>query len=425
VESDTDANAFFLNGTNGNVGIGTETPERVLHVSSSSSGIPFVVEGIGASIPGVFFDNNDSATKWSFNLADTGTFRVSIDGSGIQEFAITSAGDVGIGTESPTATLDIETSGSNPALNIGGTYNSDILIDITAVNNASSGVNQVMAATAKLDPQGTVSFWLGLNNELGIGGSTSNSVTTVRGQQASLLFFDSYGGTVNTFDGFRAAQVSNSGSGSPILTTYNGFSVAGNTFATNNRGFVGEINDAANAHNLYMSGTADNYIEGNVGIGTTSPDTKLDVVGTIVSSNQLISLYDAAGGITIGTSFTNITWDTEPREDALFSHSADSDVITVNEAGDYIISYSCTADSSDGANRLHSDWRIIVNSVELGGTRRSAYHRISADGRNTAALTSLLHTFSANDIVTLQGQSDDATAITTVANGCNIYLERK
>jgi hypothetical protein len=39
IESDTDANAFFLEGSSGNVGIGTSSPTTLLHVQGTNSGI--------------------------------------------------------------------------------------------------------------------------------------------------------------------------------------------------------------------------------------------------------------------------------------------------------------------------------------------------------------------------------------------------
>ena len=56
-----------------------------------------------------------------------------------------------------------------------------------------------------------------------------------------------------------------------VVTTQYGFHV-GSTFtgATNNYGFRGAIATAANRWNLYMDGTASNYMAGSLGIGTTS-----------------------------------------------------------------------------------------------------------------------------------------------------------
>ena len=58
--------------------------------------------------------------------------------------------------------------------------------------------------------------------------------------------------------------------------------------ATNNYGFFGNIPSAANRWNLYMNGTADNYMNGNLGIGTNSPAVKLDIAGAGTATTQLI-----------------------------------------------------------------------------------------------------------------------------------------
>jgi len=67
------------------------------------------------------------------------------------------------------------------------------------------------------------------------------------------------------------------GAGSNV-TTQSGF-VADNTLtgATNNYGFRGSIGAGANRFNLYMDGSANNYMSGNLGIGTTTPAVALHV----------------------------------------------------------------------------------------------------------------------------------------------------
>ena len=53
-------------------------------------------------------------------------------------------------------------------------------------------------------------------------------------------------------------------------TTVGGFVVSsGMTQGTNNRGFWGALDTAANTYNLYMSGTAANYMAGRLGVGAT------------------------------------------------------------------------------------------------------------------------------------------------------------
>jgi hypothetical protein len=71
------------------------------------------------------------------------------------------------------------------------------------------------------------------------------------------------------------------------VTTQSGFFVESTlTGATNNYGFRGAIASGTGRWNLYMDGTAQNYLAGNVGIGSgrTAPATALDINGVITVS---------------------------------------------------------------------------------------------------------------------------------------------
>jgi hypothetical protein len=67
------------------------------------------------------------------------------------------------------------------------------------------------------------------------------------------------------------------GAGSAVTNQY-GYAVTSNmTGATNNYGFHGGIPSGTNRWNLYMAGTAANYMAGSLGIGSTIIETKLDI----------------------------------------------------------------------------------------------------------------------------------------------------
>jgi hypothetical protein len=99
---------------------------------------------------------------------------------------------------------------------------------------------------------------------------SSLSTTTAAFTLNSIGHFDAYQGTI--------------GAGSAVITQYGFFAGQTLTGATNNYGFYGGI--AADAgkvrYNLFMEGTADNYLAGSLGIGTTSPQNGLSInaVGT-------------------------------------------------------------------------------------------------------------------------------------------------
>ena len=68
---------------------------------------------------------------------------------------------------------------------------------------------------------------------------------------------------------YQASQGS-LGAGSSITNQYGFYALSNMTGATNNYGFYGNIGAGTNRWNLYMSGTANNYLAGSLGIGATS-----------------------------------------------------------------------------------------------------------------------------------------------------------
>ena len=87
--------------------------------------------------------------------------------------------------------------------------------------------------------------------------------------------------TLGSLFHYNAAQ-GTLGAGSTI-TIQTGFYAASNLIgATNNYGFRGVIPSGTNRFNLYMDGTANNYLAGALGIGTSSPNASalLDVQST-------------------------------------------------------------------------------------------------------------------------------------------------
>jgi hypothetical protein len=74
--------------------------------------------------------------------------------------------------------------------------------------------------------------------------------------------------TLSTLGGFTASQ-NTIGAGSTVTTQYGFEATSSLTGATNNYGFYGNIASGTGRYNLYMAGTADNYMAGNLTIGPT------------------------------------------------------------------------------------------------------------------------------------------------------------
>ena len=122
IESNTSANAFFLEGSNGNVGIGTSNPQAKLEASDGSSAetIPLVLDnpigGTDVATTGISFrahTNREFARivggqKNNATFADGNLKFITRNNEVMTEaMRIDSSGNVGIGTASPSTKLDV------------------------------------------------------------------------------------------------------------------------------------------------------------------------------------------------------------------------------------------------------------------------------------------------------------------------------
>jgi hypothetical protein len=129
-----------------------------------------------------------------------------------------------------------------------------------------------------------------------IQGAVQSDVTTAAFGVTSELSTQAASFTLPTFRHFFAAQ-STIGAGSTV-TNQAGFWANSNLIgATNNFGFYGEIPSGTNRWNLYMAGTAANYLAGQLLIGTTSvlADYPLNAQGT-ANGNLLMRFANTSNG---------------------------------------------------------------------------------------------------------------------------------
>jgi hypothetical protein len=296
--------------TNGNVGIGTTAPSTKLDVNGTITGTSFSGAGTGltgtASINingtvGATTATTGSFTSLAYSTTLTGGSGIVNLGSG--QFYKDASGNVGIGTTSPTVPLYVvggSTTGFTPG----------IITQFT--NSVNSGCIQIGSA-----PSGSGTL-CGLRITGDTGGGTSYDTYRNVGGSPFHAFF------VNASEKMRIDASGNVGIGtsSPVSKLHvagtftitgagmqidNGQGISAKSVAGTSRQLV--VMDGSN--NLVLGGTVDAGIlfmtsggnermrldsSGNLGIGTTSPTTKLYLTATSAIASQDVLTID--GGAT-------------------------------------------------------------------------------------------------------------------------------
>lgn len=234
----------------------------------------------------------------------------SITLSGPQDLATASTprfNSLGLGVAaSSTAALNVVKNTTDPfatqfLMNLGSTANS-----LTA-NNANAIVG--VATDVRINQNGfnyTATAGLrGSNNAVYSTGS-DGTVTNIYGTAS--VAGNTGAGTLTSGTAYLAGTALNSGGGT--FTTNTGFDCLTQTVGTNIYGYRGRIASTAGRYNLYMDGTAQNYIEGSTGIGTsTTSAAKLTVLSTTepqLAVQQSGSVY-ATLGVAATTGITTLT----------------------------------------------------------------------------------------------------------------------
>jgi len=289
--------------------VGATTANTGAFTTLSATGVATFSAGT-VSLPAIT-TTGDTNTGIFFPAADTIAFAE----GGVEAMRINSSGKVGIGLTSYNLPLSIVADGNGQNIQINGRTGDDFgqiffrnfggannLARIASDSNAGLvfGTGSQTAPTVptermRIDSSGnvgigTTSFaanldigktltgatsWYGIRQNGTIQSDVTSGVQynrTVANTAASAF-------TLSNLWHYIAVQ-STIGAGSAVTNQY-GFAVDSTLIgATNNYGFYSNIASAANRYNFYANGTAQNYMAGNLSIGTTTSTSMLLVAGS-------------------------------------------------------------------------------------------------------------------------------------------------
>ena len=291
VEDSTNVDSTpFVIDASGNVGIGTGTPASLLHVLGGAlggtAGNELIVSQIRAT------NSNQDIVYTKYRRVTTGADwqsaqakiqrTIDVTDMGYIAFGGTSTHDVRLGT----GTTDIATFATTGTTVTTSVTTSKVLIvrgaasqtaDLLDVQNSASATQFKIDSSGQIGIGGTTATGYGILSSKNITGATGSYGMVIQGvvqsdvtssavAYTSAINTAAAAFTLGTLAHFSAAS-STPGAGSSIGTQVGYWAQPSLSGATNNYGFLGQLAAATGRFNLYMGGTAGNYLAGDLGIG--------------------------------------------------------------------------------------------------------------------------------------------------------------
>ena len=274
----------------GNIGIGTTIPCSKLHVAGGNIRLDnYWLLGWGGNGNALYGSSIENYIKVRTNNYD----RVTIN----------SDGNVGIGIVSPVWKLDVNSnivpvSGSGPSTpELSHANAARVVLDADPNGSITNADVEALYGALYYDSDNNTSqsYLSGVHGDILLQGSGNIGPQMIAGLWGTVTYAGS-GSSINTIMGVRGENTVNSGSGISIASLYAARPELNGGSTLNNYGlFIEDMSDnvgfggpAINNYAIYSVGNVTSYFQGKIGIGTTNPQGKLDVNGSIYQSGGVL-----------------------------------------------------------------------------------------------------------------------------------------
>ena len=294
------SDVIYVDDTNDRVGIGTTSPSTDLEVSSTGvNGVDISQSASNASQSGRLFFTTNTASEGFALFNSNGTFQVNSGGipnntSGTNRISIIgSSGNVGIGTTTPGAKLDVvqaTTANGDAALHLIGPNTNPGLTSSVLIIEQSDGKKLTMDGNDIDVSSGDLFI-----NDYSLEDVTFGGQIKVKGLGSPVG--DSYISNGNFGVGTTSPQeklhVVEEAPGTTLIEVENtrNSSNAGIKLSSGQTNYNIAFTNANGDFQIYNSSTGREEItiaaNGNVGIRTTSPSEKLEVSGNVKANNYI------------------------------------------------------------------------------------------------------------------------------------------
>ena len=376
---------LFWDASAESLGIGTTSPSAFIHTEGTSNGTETYAKFSTGSLAG-----DQILTVKSSSARNHMALQVNAGGGAVDDLALNpDGGNVGIGRSSPQAKLEIRGSESINGFGVGailseglvntsssylvlgdqqgvalrgvhtGTFGRKALAFYTS-NNTDSG-NFDPEERMRIDSSGNVGIGRTSNLRDILTLNKSDTTTTFGASTAAIDITNSYASAFNSYSGvnFRVGAGSYNESLASIQAQYTSYS--GNV--------MGELvfgTRQASTTNVTEAMRIDS--SGNVGIGTTSPSSALDVVGSIRTSNGSGTVYNQ-----FANAGNDVIWENRQNGNIIIRSNNSNERMRITSAGNVGIGTNNPASKLEVKGSGTSPIVYFGNGVDNAPNRQLAF----------------------------------------------------